>query len=137
MVGAIYVPLRLAARRDSSRARRRRYAADRDFGFEFGERVYMKNSDFKNQETPQISWAIGIKYLFVAVLGITGAVTLLAAPQAGSDARARELIRLLNLKVLPKESGYLGIIGQSVQMVAVDGRTLAVQSQNYYMLTRE
>jgi len=97
----------------------------------------MKNSDFKNQETPQISWAIGIKYLFVAVLGITGAVTLLAAPQAGSDARARELIRLLNLKVLPKESGYLGIIGQSAQMVTVDGRTLAVQSQNYYMLTRE
>jgi predicted cupin superfamily sugar epimerase len=56
--------------------------------------------------------------------------------QTGSDARARELIRLLNLRVLPKESGYLGIIGRSAQMVSIDGRSLAVQSENYYMLTR-
>src|SRR5258707_21679 len=34
-------------------------------------------------------------------------------------------------------AGYLGIIGRSAQTVAVDGRTLAVQSQNYYMLTRD
>jgi predicted cupin superfamily sugar epimerase len=54
-----------------------------------------------------------------------------------SDARARELIRLLHLQVLSKESGYLGIIGKSAQVVPVDGRPLAVQSQNYYMLTRE
>ena len=39
--------------------------------------------------------------------------------------------------MLPKESGYLGIIGRSEQMVTVDGRNLAVQSQNYYMRTRE
>jgi hypothetical protein len=32
---------------------------------------------------------------------------------------------------LPKESGYLGIIGVSAQHVSVDGRSLAVQSQNY------
>ena len=57
--------------------------------------------------------------------------------EAGSDARARELIRLLNLRVLPKESGYLGIIGRSAQMVRIDGQSLAVQSQNYYMLTRD
>jgi uncharacterized protein len=55
----------------------------------------------------------------------------------GTDARARELIESLQLHVLPKESGYLGIIGVSGQKVKVDGRELAVQSQNYYMLTRE
>ncbi len=60
-----------------------------------------------------------------------------AAPHAGSDARARELIQKLHLTVLPKESGYLGIIGRSSQMVTVDGRALAAQSQNYYMLTRD
>jgi predicted cupin superfamily sugar epimerase len=52
-------------------------------------------------------------------------------------ARARELIQTLGLKVLPKESGYLGIVGVSGQRVAVNGRVLAVQSQNYYMLTEE
>jgi predicted cupin superfamily sugar epimerase len=70
-------------------------------------------------------------------MGMAGLFTLLAMPQAGSDARVRELIRTLNLSVLPKESGYLGIIGRSGQMVTVEGRTLAVQSQNYYMLTRD
>jgi uncharacterized protein len=57
--------------------------------------------------------------------------------QTQSDARAKELIRTLHLTVLPKESGYLGIIGVSAQKVNIDGRSLAVQSQNYYMLTRE
>ena len=59
------------------------------------------------------------------------------APPAQTDARARELIRALKLEVLPKESGYLGIIGRSAQTVTLDGRVLAVQSQNYYMLTRD
>jgi predicted cupin superfamily sugar epimerase len=57
--------------------------------------------------------------------------------QIGSAARGRELIQSLHLQLLPKESGYLGIIGVSAQRVAVDGRQLAVQSQNYYMLTEE
>jgi len=70
--------------------------------------------------------------LAFAVLGSLGAM----APE-GSAARARELIRVLQLKVLPKESGYLGLIGQSAQMVTVSGRKLAVQSQVYYMLTRD
>jgi predicted cupin superfamily sugar epimerase len=52
------------------------------------------------------------------------------------DARVRELIHLLKLEVLPKESGYLGIIGRSMLQVRADGRQLAGQSQNYYMLTR-
>jgi predicted cupin superfamily sugar epimerase len=73
----------------------------------------------------------------VAAITIAGVIALRAAPQAGSDARARELIQTLHLTVLPKESGYLGIIGRSAQMVTVDGRALAVQSQNYYMLTRD
>jgi hypothetical protein len=49
----------------------------------------------------------------------------------------RVLNQTLNLGVLPRESGYLGIIGRSRQTVTVDGRTLAVQSQNYYMLTHD
>ena len=64
------------------------------------------------------------------------------AVQAGGQvaiesARAQNLIRQLHLHVLPKESGYLGIIGTSSQRVSVGGRALAVQSQNYYMLTRK
>jgi uncharacterized protein len=74
---------------------------------------------------------------FVALMGIVWLAALRAAPQAGSEERARELIRTLKLSVLPKESGYLGIIGVSAHTVNVDGRTLAVQSQNYYMLTRD
>jgi predicted cupin superfamily sugar epimerase len=53
------------------------------------------------------------------------------------DARAQHLIRELKLSVLPKESGYLGIIGVTPQTVLVGSRRLAAQSQNYYMLTRE
>ena len=59
------------------------------------------------------------------------------AQAVGTDARARQLIRELKLTVLPKESGYLGIIGVTPQSIAVNGRPLSVQSQNYYMLTRE
>lgn len=70
--------------------------------------------------------------IFAAVLACFG-----AGAQTQSDARAKELIDKLHLTVLPKESGYLGIIGVSEQKVMVDGRSLAVQSQNYYMLTRE
>jgi uncharacterized protein len=75
--------------------------------------------------------------LVVVTMAVTGAMALRAAPQSGSDARARELIQTLHLTVLPKESGYLGIIGRSAQMVTVEGRALAVQSQNYYLLTRD
>ena len=60
-----------------------------------------------------------------------------AANPIGSAARGRALIEALHLSVLPKESGYLGIVGVSAQRVQVDGRTLAVQSRNYYMLTEE
>jgi predicted cupin superfamily sugar epimerase len=81
---------------------------------------------------------------------VTGIVLLAALAQlapAGSgfandrpavaSARARELIAALHMSLLPKESGYLGLIGESAQKVEIDGRSLAVQSQVYYMLTRD
>jgi len=76
-------------------------------------------------------------FLVLFTLAILSAAALGAGPQSGSDARARELIQTLHLSVLPKESGYLGIIGRSAQTVTIEGRSLAVQSQNYYMLTRD
>jgi predicted cupin superfamily sugar epimerase len=54
-----------------------------------------------------------------------------------SDARIRELVQTLNLHVLPGESGYLGLIGQSTQTVPIDSKPLAIQSQVYYMLTSD
>lgn len=78
-----------------------------------------------------------MKYFLAAVMAIAASTMPVGAPKVGSDARAQELIRELHLSVLPKESGYLGIIGRSAQMVTLDGRALAVQSQNYYMLTRD
>lgn len=77
-----------------------------------------------------------MKYLCFAVVAISS-VTMLRTKPAGGTERARDLIRVLHLTPLPKESGYLAIIGRSAQLVAVNGRMLAVQSQNYYMLTRE
>jgi predicted cupin superfamily sugar epimerase len=73
-----------------------------------------------------------------AVAGVAvGLSSLDVAAPVGTEDRARELIRILNLSVLPKESGYLGLISESAQKVEVNGRSLAVQSQVYYMLTRE
>ncbi len=79
----------------------------------------------------------GMRRLFIAAVGLVALASLHAATPTATDARAQELIRTLRLAVLPKESGYLGIIGVSAQKVEVGGRMLAVQSQNYYMLTRE
>jgi predicted cupin superfamily sugar epimerase len=78
------------------------------------------------------------RLMLAVIAGVLAAALsgLQPAPSGPSDARARELIRVLKLEVLPRESGYLGIIGRSAQTVIVGGRTLAVQSQNYYMLTR-
>lgn len=97
----------------------------------------MRDEGFRHQRRPRPARWTCLKYLLAAALGMAGLVPLFAAPQVGSDARARELIRTLKLSVLPKESGYLGIIGRSAQMMTADGRRLAVQSQNYYMLTRD
>ena len=74
--------------------------------------------------------------LTAAALGSFSAGQMTTTPTQ-ADARARELIQALKLQVLPKESGYLGIVGVSAQQVNAAGRTLAAQSQNYYMLTRD
>jgi uncharacterized protein len=79
----------------------------------------------------------GMRRLLIGAVGLVALSTLRAATPAATDARAKELIHILKLTVLPKESGYLRIIGVSAQKVNVGGRMLAVQSQNYYMLTRE
>ena len=73
----------------------------------------------------------------LAALSAVALTLVTAAPSSPSDTRAHELIRLLKLEPLPRESGYLGIIGRSAQTVTIHGRNLAVQSQNYYMLTRD
>jgi predicted cupin superfamily sugar epimerase len=78
-----------------------------------------------------------MKRFLLAAICVAGMGVLQAATPAATDVRAKELIRTLKLSLLPKESGYLGIIGVSAQKVNVGGRMLAVQSQNYYMLTRD
>src|SRR5450432_1199502 len=78
--------------------------------------------------------------LWFAAMTVLSALHAAAQPRPapeGSAARARELIAQLHLSVLPRESGYLGLIGQSAQIVPVHGRQLAVQSQIYYMLTTD
>jgi uncharacterized protein len=74
--------------------------------------------------------------LVAAIILFSLQATNTAAP-TGADARAQELMRELHLHVLPKESGYLGLIGESAQKATIDGRSLAIQSQVYYMLTRD
>ena len=79
----------------------------------------------------------GMRRFWLVVMCVLAMGAVQAATPAATDARAKEIIRTLKLKVLPKESGYLGIIGVSAQKINIGGRMLAVQSQNYYMLTRE
>ena len=90
----------------------------------------------------RFSTALQTAVLTLVAVGILGMrmpdsrVCAAGSQPVGSAERALELIRELGLKVLPKESGYLGIVGVSRQQVTVHGRALAAQSQNYYMLTK-
>ena len=70
------------------------------------------------------------------VLLLMGSVASASSP-VGSEARAKEILRELHLTALPKESGYLGLIGTSAIKANFEGKQLAVQSQVYYMLTEE
>jgi predicted cupin superfamily sugar epimerase len=70
---------------------------------------------------------------FTAIL----AVSPLAALRSEDDTRVTEIIHQLKLSVLPKESGYLGLIGSSVITTTINGKDIAVQSQVYYLLTRD
>jgi predicted cupin superfamily sugar epimerase len=72
-----------------------------------------------------------------AALLVTIASVTLRADPAVSDPQARKWITALGMHVLPRESGYLSLIATSDQKAEVHGRLLAVQSQVYYMLTRE
>jgi predicted cupin superfamily sugar epimerase len=78
-----------------------------------------------------------MKQFVLLLLVLAGSVVWYSALPDPRDDRARSLTRMLNLKVLPKESGYLGRIGESAQRATIDGRSLAIQSQVYYMLTRD
>lgn len=78
-----------------------------------------------------------MRHSLLILASIVALTTVHAAAPTGTDARARELIQTLHLQLLPGESGYLGLIGQSAQTVPIDGHPLAVQSQVYYMLTRD
>jgi predicted cupin superfamily sugar epimerase len=78
-----------------------------------------------------------MRHSLLILASIVALTTVHAAAPTGTDARARELIQTLHLQLLPGESGYLGLIGQSAQTIPIDGHQLAVQSQVYYMLTRD
>ena len=78
-----------------------------------------------------------MKKALLVVATLTALAIAGAAPLAVGDARARQLIETLHLKALPGESGYLGLIGDSAQTAQFDGRPLKIQSQVYYMLTRD
>jgi predicted cupin superfamily sugar epimerase len=58
-------------------------------------------------------------------------------PQQASDPQARKWIADLRMHVIPGESGYLSLIASSDQKIDVGGKPVAIQSQVYYMLTRE
>ena len=77
-----------------------------------------------------------------AALASSDAPTASAPPPNGESGRAQTLIAALKLTYLPKESGYIGILGRSSQLVAAQSkdnqtRDLAAQSHNYYMLTSQ
>ncbi len=73
----------------------------------------------------------------LVLLGMMALGSLAATAPEGSLARQQELMRELHMSPLPKESGYLSLIGGSAQTVTIGGKQLAVQSQVYYMLTRD
>ncbi len=82
-------------------------------------------------------YSASMKRSLLLTIGLISLASLNAREPADTAARAGELIQVLQLHVLPAESGYLGLIGQSAQTLQIDGRQLAVQSQVYYMLTRD
>ena len=85
---------------------------------------------------PPINTLMTMKRICGAFLYLSLLPALTAIPQTESYPRVQELMRSLDLKPLPKESGYLGLIGQSAQMIPDGKRRLAIQSQVYYMLTQ-
>ncbi len=85
----------------------------------------------------RIVYSLLMKPALIAAIALVSLANTNSAAPTATDARAQELMRELHLHVLPKESGYLGLIGESAQRATIDGRSLAIQSQVYYMLTRD
>lgn len=73
----------------------------------------------------------------VWLFALATTAALAAEPPAPADPRARALIRELDLKFLPGESGYFGFLGASAQRVTQAGRELPAQSRIHYLLTAE
>jgi predicted cupin superfamily sugar epimerase len=76
-----------------------------------------------------------VRGVVVLVLGLIGLCSARIWAQDAESPRVVELRDVLKMHVLDKESGYLGIIGDSEQRALVDGQKLKLQSQVYYMLT--
>jgi uncharacterized protein len=76
-------------------------------------------------------------FLLMAALCLAPRAPAGPGDPAPSDPQARKWIADLGMHILPRESGYLSLIATSDQRVEMHGRLLAVQSQVYYMLTRE
>ena len=87
---------------------------------------------------------LSLVLLLLALLSILALAWIILAPKKvtanpspSPDARAAQIIHDLNLKPLPRESGYLGIIGDSAQNLTDRRPSSPIQSQVYYMLTRD
>ncbi|MDE1154299.1 MAG: cupin domain-containing protein [Acidobacteriaceae bacterium] len=67
----------------------------------------------------------------------TNSVAVKPKIKLDSDDRAEQIIEALDMKVLVGESGYLGIYGRTPLEITLNHRSLAVQNQVYYLLTRD
>ena len=77
-----------------------------------------------------------MKWARLLSLSVVFAGPWVCAQKLESDARAEQIIEQLDMHVLARESGYTGVIGRADSPVAsYNGRALAAQSQNYYLLT--
>jgi predicted cupin superfamily sugar epimerase len=72
---------------------------------------------------------------FLSLAGLLG-LPLQSAP-VPTDPQAERWVSLLKMAYLPGESGFLSLISRSAIPTTVHGRPVAIQSQVYYMLTRE
>jgi predicted cupin superfamily sugar epimerase len=59
------------------------------------------------------------------------------AQKTDSQSRSEAIIQQLDMRPLPKESGYWGVIGATAPIHDVNGRALAAQSATYSLLTQE
>lgn len=83
-----------------------------------------------------ISYRAGVRSRVVFLL--LAACAVVSSPgKPAPPSRSEQIVRELKMHVLPGESGYLALIGSSALTTPVHGNSIAVQSQVYYMLTRQ